>query len=395
MVPLHETGSRVACAANGTIGQRGLMRIASYNVENLFTRAKVLNLDTWAEGRAVLEHFAELNGLFEKDAYAAEDKTRMLALMRLLGIEKKDDGGKFVTLRQNRGQLLKRSMVSSPQIVANGRADWSGWVEMKTELVNEVSTRNTAQVVRDVNADVLGVIECEGRAALLQFSDKLLPAVGGTPYGEVMLVDGNDTRGIDVGIATKPGYKIGWMRSHADDRTAAGGLVFSRDCPEFGIWTPSGATVWVLVNHFKSRGYGAKDASDARRWLQAEAVRTIYERLKLEGATMIAVLGDFNDSPDSETLAPLLRETDLKDASEHPKFDNGGRAGTYKDGHARDKLDYVLLSPALFSRMSQGGVWRRGVWGGKNGTLWEIYPEMTQAYYAASDHACIWCDVEV
>ena len=280
------------------------------------------------------------------------------------------------------------------EIVAKGRADWTGWVEMKTELVNEVSTRNTAQVVRDLNADVLSVIECEGRAALLQFSQKLLPAVGGTPYGETMLIDGNDTRGIDVGLMTKPGYKVGWMRSHVDDIGPSGGHVFSRDCPEFAIWTPQGHTVWVLINHFKSQGYGAKDASDARRWLQSETVRTIYERLKKEGAEYICVLGDLNDAPDSDALAPLLADTDLRDAANHPAFDDGGRPGTFKDGHARDKLDYILLSPKLYERMSQGGIWRRGVWGGKNGTLWEIYPEITNASHASSDHAALWCDIE-
>ncbi len=236
--------------------------------------------------------------------------------MKLLGIDKKDDGGPFVALRQNRGRLIKRGKIYGLEVVAKGRADWSGWVEMKNELVNEASTRNTAQVVRDVNADVLGVIECEGRAALVQLSEKLLPSVGGKPYGEAMLIDGNDTRGIDVGLMAKSGYKIGWMRSHVDDSAPNGGHVFSRDCPEFAIWTPSGATVWVLVNHFKSKGYGTQEASDARRWLQAETVRTIYERLKKEGAEHIAIIGDLNDTPDSEALSPLLRDTDLKDASD-------------------------------------------------------------------------------
>jgi endonuclease/exonuclease/phosphatase family metal-dependent hydrolase len=371
------------------------MRIATYNVENLFTRAKALNLDTWAEGRAVLEQFAEINTLLEEVVYTDEVKARIVRLMRSLRIDRKDDGGPFVSLRQNRGRLVSRSAIAGVQVAAKGRADWSGWVEMKNELVNETSTRNTAQVVRDVDADVLGVIECEGRAALLQFSDKLLPSVGAKPYAENMLIDGNDTRGIDVGLLAKPGYKIGWMRSHVDDRAGNGSHVFSRDCPEFAIWTPTGATVWVLVNHFKSRGYGVKEVSDARRWLQAEAVRTIYERLKLEGAEFIAVVGDLNDSPDSEALAPLLRDSDLKDASEHPKFESGGRPGTYKDGHARDKLDYVLLSPRLFERMSQGGIWRRGVWGGRNGQLWEVYAEIKEPAHASSDHACLWCDVEV
>jgi endonuclease/exonuclease/phosphatase family metal-dependent hydrolase len=371
------------------------MRLASYNVENLFTRAKALNLDTWADGRRVLEHHAEVNAILGKDVYSDADKARIVQLLKLLGIDKKDDGGPYVALRQNRGQLIKRGKVYGLEVVAKGRADWSGWVETKSELVNETSTRNTAQVIRDVNADVLGVVECEGRVALMQLSEKLLPSVGGKPYAEAMLIDGNDIRGIDVGLLARKDFKIGWMRSHVDDLAPNGGHVFSRDCAEFAIWTPSGATVWVLVNHFKSKGYGTQEASDARRWLQAETVRTIYERLKKEGAEHVAIIGDLNDTPDSDALSPLIRDTDLRDASEHPTFQDGGRPGTYKDGHARDKIDYVLLSPSLFQRMSQGGIWRMGVWGGKNGKLWPIYPEITQAYYASSDHACIWCDVEV
>ena len=151
----------------------------------------------------------------------------------------------------------------------------------------------------------------------------------------------------------------------------------------------------MLVNHLKSQGYGAHQASDTRRHQQAAQVRLIYERLKSEGATLIAVVGDLNDSPERHPLAPLIHDTDLRDASTHPKFIDDGRPGTYKDGHARDKIDYLLLSPALYERMSQGGTWRKGVWGGKNGRLWEIYPEIKEASDAGSDHACLWCDVEI
>ena len=102
------------------------MRIASYNVENLFTRAKALNLDTWQEGQKVLEQFAEINGLFEHAEYSAADIERMIVLLKALHIDKKDDGGPFVLLRQNRGNLLKRRPLAGPEIVAKGRADWTG-----------------------------------------------------------------------------------------------------------------------------------------------------------------------------------------------------------------------------------------------------------------------------
>jgi endonuclease/exonuclease/phosphatase family metal-dependent hydrolase len=368
------------------------MRLATYNVENLFTRARALNLDTWQEGKAMLDAYAEINSLFEEPAYSDEIKTRLVSLLKKLGLDKKNES-KFAELRENRGRLVRRSLTGGPQIVAEGRAAWVGWVELRNEIINETATRNTAQVVRDIGADVIGIVECEGRSALMQFSYGLLPSVKGSAYDQVMLVDGNDDRGIDVGLMARGGYRIGWMRSHVDDVLSHGGRIFSRDCPEFSVWTPAGETIWVLVNHFKSKGYGTQETSDAKRWLQAEAVRRIYERLKAEGAGLVAVMGDLNDTPESEALAPILRETDLRDAATHPAFDDGGRPGTHGNCTAREKLDYMLLSPALFERVKGGGIWRRGVWGGKNGALWEVYPEMKSAYHAASDHAAVWCEL--
>src|SRR6266511_2841706 len=98
--------------------------------------------------------------------YTADDKTEIVQLLRKLGLNRKDDGGKYAQLRQNRGRLLTRRKVGNGtriEIVADGRADWVGWVELKTEPVNEKATQHTAQVIKDVNADVLGVIEADNR----------------------------------------------------------------------------------------------------------------------------------------------------------------------------------------------------------------------------------------
>ena len=370
------------------------MRLATYNVENLFSRARALNMANIAEGRVILDAYAEINKLFENELYSDADKARMLELLGKLGLDKKDEGH-FAYLRKSRGDLMKRSMTGSPRFVATGRADWVGWVELKTEVVDEQATRNTAQVVRDVGADVIAICEAEGRSELMQFSHVLLPQVGAEPYEHIMLIDGNDERGIDVGLLTKPEFPIVWMRSHVDDKTDRGGLVFSRDCAEYLVWTPTGQRLWMLVNHFKSKGYGTQEASNARRRQQATRVRDIYNRLRAEGETLVAVVGDLNDTPDSEPLGPLTADTDLKDVSQIQPFDDGGHAGTYHNGTSRDKIDYILLSPDLAGRVKAGGIWRKGVWGGKNGTMWDVYPEMRKEEHAASDHAAVWCDVEV
>jgi hypothetical protein len=247
------------------------MRIASFNVENLFDRAKALNQSSWAEGREVLEAHAALNKLLNKPKYSPGDKNQIVKLLDQLGLAKKDDGGPFALLRQNRGRLLKRPRSGGLEIVANGRGDWIGWVELKTEAVNERATRNTARVITDVGADVLAVVEAESRVALKRFTDTLLIAGGQAVYGHVMVIDGNDDRGIDVGILTTAGFPIGRMRSHVDDTDPAG-RVFSRDCPEYEVTTPGGERIVVLVNHLKSKGYGKQSDSDALRHRQATRI---------------------------------------------------------------------------------------------------------------------------
>ena len=46
------------------------MRLATYNVENLFSRVRALNLETWSEGKPVLELYSEMNTLLEQEVYS-------------------------------------------------------------------------------------------------------------------------------------------------------------------------------------------------------------------------------------------------------------------------------------------------------------------------------------
>jgi endonuclease/exonuclease/phosphatase family metal-dependent hydrolase len=369
------------------------MRLAAYNVENLFDRARAMNLDTWEEGRPVLEAFAELSQLLGEMSYTAGSRRRMAGLMIRLGLEKSDTG-RFVILRRNRGGLLKRPRAGGIEITAGGRADWVGSLELRDEPINEHAMRNTARVMIDVGADVLGVVEAESRPVLAAFNSVVVAALGGTPYRHVMVIDGNDERGIDVGLMTREGFPIGTMRSHVDDRLPDGGLVFSRDCPEFEVTAPSGARLLVLVNHFKSKGFGSKAASDAKRLAQAERVRAIYDGLLAAGAEFVAVVGDLNDTPSSAPLAPLA-SSGLTDAFAHPAFDDGGFPGTFGLCNAANKIDYLFLSPKLSERVRAGGVFRRGMWPGVRPKRWDTYEELRREEEAASDHAAVWVDLDL
>jgi endonuclease/exonuclease/phosphatase family metal-dependent hydrolase len=370
------------------------MRLATFNVENMFDRAKALNGKDWAEGKPALEAHKELNALFEKPSYSSADKKRILKLLSDNGLIKGDDGP-LLMLRKIRGQLIRRPRVADAEIVATGRKSWIGWVELKTEPVNEVATMNTARVLLSVGADIQAVIEAEDRTTLRLFNQQVLTEVGGKPFAHVMLVDGNDERGIDVGLLTRAKYPIVSMRSHVDDEDTKG-QIFSRDCAEYEIGLAKGKRLWVLVNHFKSKGYGSQATSDAKRKRQAQRVREIYDAHLQAGDTLVAVVGDMNEIPANAPMDPLLRQgSTLKDISSHPKFDSGGRAGTHGNCGPSAKLDYIMLSPDLYAKVKAAGVERRGIWGGVNGTLWPHFAEVSNADEAASDHAALWVDLDM
>jgi hypothetical protein len=64
------------------LDEAGEMRIGSYNVENLFARAKALNLETRAAGRPVLQAQAQLNELLQVADY--DDPPVRQEILRLL-----------------------------------------------------------------------------------------------------------------------------------------------------------------------------------------------------------------------------------------------------------------------------------------------------------------------
>lgn len=311
-----------------------------------------------------------------------------------LGLEK-SDRGPLVMLGQNRGDLVKRPKSGGLEIVAEGRADWVGSLELIPAPIDEEAMRNTARVMIELKADILAVVEAESRPALAAFNADIVGSLGGTPFSHVMLIDGNDPRGIDVGLLTGPDVLIGNMRSHVDDRSNDAQPIFSRDCPEFELSMPSGKRLLLLVNHLKSKGYGSQSTSNARRHLQAERIKSIYETAVAHGEEHIAIVGDFNDTPGSAALDPLLKQTDLRDAFTHPAFDDGGYPGTYGSCTAANKIDYLLLSPKLFDKVESGGVLRKGMWPGVRPRRWDVFEELQKPQHAGSDHAAVWVDIDL
>jgi len=244
-----------------------------------------------------------------------------------------------------------------------------------------------------IGADILGLVEVEDRTALLRFNRDLL----GGLYRHVMLVDGNDDRGIEVAIMTRNGFDIGSIRSNVD-KTDSKGIIFSRDCAEYEVRTPKGAVIHVLVNHFKSQSGGG----GAKRKRQAKAVRKIVDELVKAGAHVV-VVGDLNEGStvsgsQAPNLARLFKDkSPLIDCYSLPGFDVGNRPGTFDSCVLRNRFDYIFISKSLRPFYTGGRVFRKGLWGSreKRPTLWETYPEITASKEGASDHSAVVIELDL
>ncbi|POA74911.1 endonuclease/exonuclease/phosphatase family protein [Pseudomonas sp. GW531-T4] len=370
-----------------------MMRLATFNVENLFERPKIMNLPKWSDGQAVLDDYRVLTAVLQKPVYAAADKTKIKKLVQKYDLQDRRAKHEFIQLRENRSHLIQNHNNGTFDVVANGRSDWVGWVELTRDCITDVALKNTGRVIAEVNADVIVLVEVEDRLALDRFNTQIvspqLEALNRVPYRFNMLIDGNDERGIDVGILSR--FPIVSMRSHIDEQLLGETKpVFARDCPEYYLDLGGGSMLVLLVNHFSSQGGG----SAAAKWRgqQAARVREIYEALVAKFPSTI-VLGDLNAPPGEKptpSLAPLLSNTDLVDVMGLPQYAHPDLPGTFHYGNASDKLDYILLPPALVPKVSAVDVERRGIFVAKK---WVPFDTVTSDVQNASDHGCLWVDL--
>ncbi|HYG81625.1 MAG TPA: endonuclease/exonuclease/phosphatase family protein [Pyrinomonadaceae bacterium] len=364
-----------------------MIRFATFNIENLFTRPAAMNQETDAEGREAIEDHATANSIAEKATYSAADKAKLLELTAKYKWHYKDPPrNALVQLQKVRGQLFRKPQNGPVEVVASGRTSWVGWFDLLCEDVNWKATENTGRVISEIKPDILICVEVENRPTLARFNKQVLGAKFGVEYPHFMVIDGNDQRGIDLGILSR--CPIVEMRSHVDDLRANGERLYSRDCPEFDIILPEGERVVVIANHLKSKRNGdTQDAQDKRRE-QAEGAHAIGVAA-LDRSPLVLLGGDFNDTPDSAPMAELLTDG-FEDVMSHPNYPTQ-RPGTYGTGLKNNKIDYLIMSPQLRGRLTDAGVERRGSY---HPTLWDVFPTVTGKTDEASDHHLVWADFD-
>ena len=280
-----------------------MLKIAAFNVENLFERPKVFNFKDHSIGDDILEKVNDLRKVLDNKTYTAANKRKILKLYKELK--------EFIIIREDRGKLFKRSGWAVKGVKASGVNEWDGAIEYKKAKYNEMARENTARVIKKVNPDIACVIEADNRIALKRFDTALL----NSRYKHEMLIDGNDSRGIDVGILSK--YNFGAIHTHIYDKLSPNSRskIFSRDCLEIEVKITSKTSLYLLINHFKSKGYDTNGTADKRRKNQAKRVAEILSKYDLKKDYVI-VAGDLNDTPDSNPLKPLMDVKNMHDVLE-------------------------------------------------------------------------------
>ncbi len=125
-----------------------MLRIATFNLENLFTRPSAMNQATDAAGRQAIEDHSELNGIIAHDVYSPEDTERLVELSNCYKFHALNPPeNALVKMQKIRGRLFRKPKNEPLKVVANGREDWTGWFELRRDDVAWQAPYHTARVI--------------------------------------------------------------------------------------------------------------------------------------------------------------------------------------------------------------------------------------------------------
>jgi endonuclease/exonuclease/phosphatase family metal-dependent hydrolase len=353
------------------------LRIATFNVENLFSRARAINFQNNERGTEILEQIKQFEALLDQPVY---DQAQLA--------DQYDALKEYISVENEMGEFFGNTVSGKRRVIATGRDDWRGRIEFRRDTFSDATRRNTARVIKSINPDICCLIEVESRPVLRSFCTDVLSTSGSFKrFPHAMCIDGNDPRGIDVSVISR--VPIGILRSHVDDMLGKT-QVFPRDCLEVELIHPDGFTIWLLINHFTSKLGPAADTAKKRK-RQAERVAEILQGYDLT-RQYVVVAGDFNDTPDSAALAPLLHVPNLFDVLAE-SLPNPADRWTY---HFKKnvQIDYLLVSKPLRDALKTVGIERRGMWkvGQYSGGQIQIFDTITRYAESASDHGAVWAD---
>ncbi|MBI3929753.1 MAG: endonuclease/exonuclease/phosphatase family protein [Armatimonadetes bacterium] len=197
-----------------------------------------------------------------------------------------------------------------------------------------------ARVIERSGADVVALQEVENREVLQHFVDEYLAG----EFTDVVLVEGNDGRGIDVALISK--FPVTDAVSHKDNvfplPDGSGTTQFRRDALRVDVDIP-GYPMSVYTVHLKSR-LGGPEATAQRQAEASELRRVVNQEMAPFPKHNFVVTGDFNDSPPTETLRRVLQgeagDEPLVDVLEGKPWDE---RDTWPSRGPNRQFDFVIM----------------------------------------------------
>ena len=269
--------------------------------------------------------------------------------------------------------------------------------DLAFDLHDDASKRITAQVIKDVDADVICIQEVESLTVLERFNSRYLARL---KYRHRVVIDATDPRKIDLGVLSR--YPIVGIRSNRHVRNQANtAYLFTRDCLEVDISVPgsdggASRTLTILANHLKSM-IGGRENTRKRRIEQVRGlVKIIDERFGPDNyGANFAIVGDFNDFTEGRTsLTALLNHPELVNISD--RVDEPNRwTHYYARGAEYKQLDYIWLG-RRFDDAAGGpvpGTHRKGLPWRAEEYEGQRYEAVGENYPKASDHVPLYVDL--
>lgn len=210
-----------------------------------------------------------------------------------------------------------------------------------------------AATIHKLDADVLALEEVENRFYLERFVRALLRDMG---YEHVVLIEGNNYRGIDVALLSR--FPVGPVTSYRHLEFPDGNgnpMSFQRDFLRARIEPPGVKPFDVFVVHLKSKG-GGEAASLALRLGEARQIRKILDDvLAGDPSARFVVCGDFNDTLDSQPVQTILGSGPRALHHLVDELPAGERISFNKEPY-RSLIDFILCSPAMHRCYQAGSV---------------------------------------
>jgi endonuclease/exonuclease/phosphatase family metal-dependent hydrolase len=232
--------------------------------------------------------------------------------------------------------------------------------ESRTQVKSAEAKAKIRESIKAIAPDVIALEEMGDTNALLELRASLRAEGQNFPFWEHL--QGYDTN-IHVAVLSK--LPIVARRPHTNDFFLLDGrrLQVKRGFAELDIQAATNFTFTLMAAHLKSR-LTTKNADESEERLsEAKVLRRIIDaRLAREPKARLIVLGDFNDTKDSDSTREIVgrgksKLFDTRPAErngdtvpgEPPYFEPRDVAWTYFYGRSDEysRIDFILLSPAL------------------------------------------------